>query len=98
MVNDMGRPPKKNREPQKRPVSLVELKAQYQALKHQTDTIALAVEKMTRLQAPDVPVKGPARIQRALYSLNGYLADLTAATMRLDLELGGGPAAPAADG
>ena len=87
----MGRPPKKQREPGKRNVSLVELKAQFSLLSQQTDRIRMAVDTLQRLEVPAVGVRGPARIQRGIYTINGYLSDLAAATTRLELENGGSP-------
>jgi len=85
----MGRKPKKEREPLKRYVSLVELREQQQALRQQTDLITLAVEKLSKLQVPQLGVKGPARIQRGVATINSYLADLTGAVTRLELDGGG---------
>lgn len=82
---------KKIREPQKRNVSLVELRAQHERLKWQADVILAAIQKLQHLEAPAVEVRGPARFDRNTHQLSGYVADLSAAVGRLEFMLGPKP-------
>lgn len=78
------------RKPAKRSVSVAELRIHAQQLEAQARIITELVGRIDSLKRSELEVRGPERFVRANAAMNDYLADLTGAVTRIELERSAG--------